>query len=368
MQLVIDGKVIHANLTNPKLGNCRIMFRVDGRVHTVNTGVRKSSDVPKPLIDKLVRAWFVKYLVPVVHPPAGTPYRTAMEAHLRESHSHNSPGTIKGRRYELEKLGAVLNWPMVESITKEVFREAIPKLMVGKHTRKIAAHTWSNELGEYSHFANWLVDEDIIVKEFTRGVKKPGRAEFGRREEIFDEAWFKPIRDELPHEWREPWEDVWFTGMDSGDLFEFRPRRHLVISANVPKIWKRRKKQKNSSSLMINQPLDIKLRTRWLAKYETAKRDEPLYENVKRFESAKTWGNTFLKAVHDAQTVLKLPLLDIKTTRHTFTTRHVLRLVRAEKNAPSLMEIRAYLGHAPDSRMVELVYARLASRPEAMAY
>ena len=73
-----------------------------------------------------------------------------------------------------------------------------------------------------------------------------------------------------------------------------------------------------------------------------------------------------VKALHAAQKRLGLPQLDLKTTRHTFVTRHLLRLIRGEKNAPTIEEVQRWLGHAKGSTEIHRTYAKLVSSPHLM--
>ncbi len=77
------------------------------------------------------------------------------------------------------------------------------------------------------------------------------------------------------------------------------------------------------------------------------------------FKSAKTWGKWFLNQVHSAQAECGIPLLDVKSIRHTFATRWARLYVSSRgQKGPPLEELRKWLGHAKGSRMLERIYVK----------
>lgn len=361
MEFIISGKPVRYSVEERAGGNARITFRWDGKQRHITTEVRRKRDVTKREAARLLQGWIDAEGTrtgTVPNPATGLPFLEAVRRHLEHAHAANTPDSLKGARATLLRLGEALGMPTIEAVDKEAFRAVEDQLKRGR-----AAKTWANELGEYRHFARWLVDEDLLLRDFTRGAKRPSRDEFGTREAIYDEAWFAPLREALPLEWRPVWEDFWFTGMDGKDLWEFEPLRDMIMAADGSwKIWKKRSKEK----IFIDQPLSSMIRARWIARRAECHAGDRLHTNAARYANARSWGHQFRKALNRAQHACGLPQLDVKTTRHTFATRHLLRLIRGEKNAPHLDQIRRWLGHAPDSRMLERVYAKLSALPHLM--
>lgn len=285
-------------------------------------------------------------------------WAAAVERFLLIQHAHSKPAYRAGVAGILRDFAAVAGWDDIGQANKDSFREAWALAEAGK-----APHTKANWLGVLGSFARWLEEEEVLGKDFTRGVKRPPKSSFGRRETIYKETDFKMILDELPLWARAIWEDHWFTGLDTKDLWEFRPRLHLVNVGDTWKIWKKRSKEHE----IIDQPLNSNIRDRWVKIWVSSGPDSFMYEDLhKRYSDEKSLGNMLRKAVYAAQSRRGLPRLDIKSTRHTFATRHVLRLVNGEKNAPSLDQVRRWLGHAPDSRILELLYLKLRSLDHLM--
>lgn len=342
-------------------GNCRIWFKWEGKPVFLSAGTKKPKEAREAIKAK-VREWYSR--LPTVaskRPEAastGHPWATESKRFIKAQHAHSKPGYKSGVAQVLRDFGKAAEDPDVTTMTKERFREVWEGV-----SGKMASHTKANWLGILGAFARFLEEDEIVPKDFTKGVKRPPRKSFGKRDTIYRDEWFQMIWDELPLWVRPIWEDHWFTGMDTKDLWEFEPHKHLIDSGKGWKIWKDRAKEGE----IIDQPLSSKIRVRWATIKSNSKPGSFMYaEARKRYANEKSWGNQIRKALHAAQDRLKLPKLDIKSTRHTFATRHVLRLVKGEKNAPSMDQIRRWLGHAPGSRVLENLYLKLLSLPDLM--
>jgi integrase len=143
-------------------------------------------------------------------------------------------------------------------------------------------------------------------------------------------------------------------------LYELKPRKHLVFSRDWTLV-----KIRSKEGTTINLPLPSQIKDRWVARYNECGPNDLLYPDADKV-LPDAWGKKFRLELHRAMKRLGLPKLGVKETRHTFVTRHVMRLIRGEKNAPSLFDLRRWLGHANDSREIERVYAKLSARHEAM--
>ncbi len=281
-----------------------------------------------------------------------------LDEYLRLEHGDNKESTRESAVTILEGFGDAVGWPDARSIDKETFRKVWPKLKVGRGPK-----TQANWLGEIGHFARWLENEDVIVVDFTRGVKRPPRRLFGTHDEIYEEEWYQPIWDALEHWARPRWEDHWFTALDNMDLYQLQPRKHILKVSDGCKIWKERAKEPGCT---IDQPLPSQIKARWLARREECGPNDVMYPDSLRYADADSWGGQFRKELHRAQAKLGIPLLDVKVTRHTFTTRHLMRFIRGEKNAPTFDQLRRWLGHSESSREVERTYAKLVALTHLM--
>lgn len=337
-------------------GNCRIWFMWKDTPVFLSAGTKKPKEAREARLAK-IREWYAD--LPKEKPSAPSLPVQALalevERYIKLEHEHSRPGTIDEARRYLKKLGEVLEWPETTGLSKALYREKYPAIRDA-----LAPKSWANELGEHRRFARFLVREEILLRDFTEGVKRPKRSTFGTREVIYKDEWFLPIWEELEHHWREAWEDHWYTGMDTADLWEFDLKKHLAEAKGSWKIWKQRAKEVE----LIDQPLSSKIKVRWLEKRDRG--EQYLHPSGRRYASAKSWGNQIRNALHAAQRKLGLPLLDLKTTRHSFATRHLLRLIRGEKNAPTIEEIQRWLGHAKGSTEIHRTYLKLLSNPHMM--
>lgn len=354
-QLSKNAKVLPARAR----GNCRIWFVYQGKPNFITAGTKKPKEAREAVKAKL-EEWLGN-LPKATDPPKPTtehPWKLEAERFLKLEHKYSKPAYREGVAGVLRDFGAAAGYPDVTAMTKDRFREVWADLEVGK-----AAHTQANWLGILGGFSRWLEEEEITPKDFTRGVRRPPRSTFGKREAVYAETAFQPIWEELPLWARPLWEDHWYTGMDTKDIWEFKPKKHLVSVKGGLKIWKQRAKQTE----IIDQPIPSQLRSRWTKQWEAAGPEDFMYAELhKRFSDEKSLGNQLRKFVYLAQDKRKLPRLDIKSTRHTFATRHVLRLVNGEKDAPPIDQIRRWLGHAKDSRELERSYLKLLSLPHLM--
>lgn len=356
MQFVFEGKIVPYSVQPRDKGNARIAFRWAGKAVFLTTGKAKEKDAAKAapaVIEKWMKLEAAR--PKQVASPLGLPWAKAVEMYVEVRQAGNKPGTRAGVEQVLEDFGDLAGNPDLSTFDKDAFRKAYAAL-----PRRFKPKTVANWHGILVSFAQFLVEEDHILRDFTLGTRAPGKEHFGTHEEIYHEDWFKLIWEKMELWARPRWEDHWYTGLDTSDLWEMQPRKHFIFSRDWTLIKLRAKEAK-----LIKLPFPPQIRARWVQRYNECGPEDFLYPD-NRTLSPNAWGNRLLKHLHSVQRQLRLPLLDIKATRHTFMTRHVMRLVLGEKNAPQLMEIRDWVGHAPDSRILEEIYAKLSVRHEAM--
>ncbi len=352
-------------------GGCRVYFRHLGK--PVFLSVQDPSGKPirdpqkaKEVAPRVIEVWWSKGQQKAPEPVRkGLLLEDRIKVFLKDYYDPNyySAGTIAGVEDNLQEMVALLPGFGLKEVTRKVFREVVVPPIKGR----VKPKTWANKLSDMKRFFRWEMEQEDdnenphLEADPTLGTKRPPKTAFGTREVIWEEDWFPLVREALPGPLRPVMDDFWFTGMDTSDLYQLEPRKHLTKDGKGNlKVYKKRAKE----SEIIDQPLNSKIKERWVGRYESCKPGERLHTN--HFASAKTWGNWFRKEVNKAQEKLGLPKVDVKSMRHTFATRHVKRLVRGEKNAPTLDEIRRWLGHAKDSRVLEKIYARLQSSAELM--
>jgi integrase len=279
----------------------------------------------------------------------------AIDLFVTGTQASNRPKTIRTTRQILRDFGELMGKKPLSEISRADCATAWARLREERDPK-----TASNWLGTLRGFVKFLLIEELIKKDFTLGIKTPSKSEFGIRETIFQEEWFPKIMEELEHWARPRFEDHWYTGLDNADIVEIVPRKHFVLGRGWTLV-----KTRSKEGTTIRLPIPPQISDRWLARHAECGTTDLLYPEANTV-TPDHWAKTLRMELHRAMRRLGLPELGLKETRHTFTTRHVMRLVRGEKNAPSLLEIREWLGHARDSREIERVYAKTSARPEAM--
>ena len=177
-------------------GNCRIWFQWEGKPVFLSAGTKKPKEAREAIKPKL-REWFSR--LPSEKPgaaPAGAighPWALEAKRFITLEHKHSKPAYRAGVAQVLRDFGKAAEEPDVATVTKVRFREVWEPL-----SEKMAAHTQANWLGILGGFARFLEEEEIVPKDFTRGVKRPPRKSFGKRDEIYRDEWFQPIWDSFP--------------------------------------------------------------------------------------------------------------------------------------------------------------------------
>lgn len=367
MKIIINGKMVTFSVHDRPNGNATIKFRVgDSREQfTASSGVRKRSKVTVSVATEAIEAWFSRQPQEPPKPAeTGPSLDKEIASFIDEEYQYTVPEHRTGVRVVLQEMAALVPTNQLGDITKEMFRSTIKPTMEGR----VKPHTWANKLSYIRKFLRWEVERENILRDPTIGVKPPPKESFGTHEDIWEDKWYSAIRAKLG-EIREVGktlqnilDDRWFTGMDTKDLWQLQPRKHLLrvtVDDNHGRprdIWKVYKKRAKESEI-IDQPIHKEILDRWIKRWDACGPDDILHPN--HFESAKTWGKWFLDHVHDAQRELGLPLLDAKSIRHTFATRWAKLYVTSRgRKGPPLEELRKWMGHAPGSRILEKIYVK----------
>jgi integrase len=278
----------------------------------------------------------------------------------------------------------------VQGITAEVFKAAVPKLRTREKAPRpgqpaeLKPKGWKNLFGCIHPFITWEIQRGNLTVDPTLGTETPTKAELRKA---------RPIRKPWPDsEYEATLAKISFRDMmltngtgsakDWGKLAKFtvkllrwggvdvneayRIQAHHIEEDSAGNLWikKIRGKSKAGSAVeIIKLPISSKLekeaREYWVE--AMAKGPEtpwlPWHTRFADHESFRSW---VWKMIQKARARAGLPPRDVKSFRHTFVTYHLKR------GKVKLSQLREWLGHADDSRMIEDTYDLSEHGAEAM--
>lgn len=342
--IVLPPFSVHARAA----GNCVIRFRVDGKQHSIATATRNRREAAQEARPLLIR-WMIAHGQATVQK---TPMRAEIEAFLAVQYRDLKPATREEAALVLDRFEAAFPYPSIQDMTPAVFREGVDRLR-GDASPKY----WANILSICRRFARALVDQGKILQDFTRGVPMPKRSTFGRREVTWEDAELEAVLAVLEPFDQEVLRVMRMTGMDSSDVYELR-RRHLIRDdAGALTIRKRREKSKTEEETILQPIASAILPILERRLKETKRPEDRLFGEG--FLDARSFTKSLLGRVRRATAAAGLPLKHLKALRHTFATYH------AERGVP-LDVLRAWMGHARDSRVLDRIYVHRASTSRFM--
>lgn len=392
------------SLQTRKRGNSQIRFwwpakgEPGGAFRALNTGV-KTDKVSRERQTELVAEWFIKEgFAPA---PQVTPGQIGLEQECEEyiqseyvSKGHPS-GTIKPIRQSLRRLREVLAKGVPErrippvvtvpAMTREAFHAAVPvlkmreKAIPGKPPY-LKPKAWKNLFNNIRAFVRWELTRTTgglrhLPEDPTLGVQTPTKAEIKRSRPVrteWPEAEFTKTLAHVRVRIRRPKEsaaalsaawikDLRFTlrllrygGLDVNDCFHLLA--HHIEEDGDGRLWikKLRGKAKITSGVeMIKLPVSTHLESEMRAYWAVAMAVGPTAKVLPwhtRFANHASFSSWIWKNVQGARKRAGLPRRDIKSFRHTFVTSHLKR------GKVKLRQLREWLGHAPDSKMIEDTY------------
>ena len=374
----------------------------------LSTGV-KTDKVTRERQTELVAEWFLKEgFAPAPKPmPGDIGLEQECEAYLDlEYVSKGHPiGTTRPIRQSLRRLCAVLSKGVPErriapvttvpAITREVFHAAVPSLKLREKALPgkppyLKPKAWKNLFNNIRAFFLWELLRTTggirhLNEDPTVGVQTPTKAEIKRSRPVrteWPEAEFKTTLETIRVRIRrlnqdcseisaEYARDLCFTlkllrygGMDVNDCYHLLT--HHIEEDGEGRLWikKLRGKAKLTSGVeMIKLPVSTQIESALRKYWKAAQAIGPeahVLPWTGRFSNHQSFTSWVFKNVQRARRRAGLPRRDVKSFRHTFVTTHLKR------GKVKLRQMREWLGHAPDSKMIEDTYDLSEFNAEAM--
>lgn len=325
------------------------MFRWRGKQVAVSTGEATEAKA-KEAASKVIFRWFEKQgeKAPVTVSAA---FPDAVRGFLEAKYMSRKPATAKEAEIILRRLSGLLNedWG---KLTRQTFKPVIPKLK-GDASPKY----WKNILVTTRKFWRWAVEEKLAVEDVTLGLDGPRSIDFKIRQDIWEDHELESVVKELPEREARAVQIIRWTGLDPADLWNLKKRHFVKDKGGVWKIVKLREKAKSEKEI-IDQPLSSKARDLLMGLHAKAKGpDTPIFPTS--YRSAQVFTVLLWRKVSRVQGQLGLRTLHVKALRHTFATYH------AERDVP-IDVLRKWMGHAPDSRVLDRVYLHRGSTSRYM--
>lgn len=365
----------------------------------VTTGV-KTDKISKERQTELVAEWFREEgFIPRPKPaPGQIGLEEEVQEYLRLEYKEKGhpDGTVRTVRQSLRRLCDVLAKGIPEhhikpiltvpEITRDVFHAAVPRLKLREKAPRAGQSTflkpkgWKNLFGNIRGFLRWELTRKSLgiphlISDPTLGVETPNKAEIKKSRPvrtIWPDEEFKAtlaamkvriqrLKSNGDENSAQYLKDARFTvkllrfgGIDVNDAY--RLLAHHIEEDREGNLWikKMRGKAKLASGVeMIKLPVSSKikdeLREYWQAALAIGPEAHvlPWHKRFSNHESFRSW---LWKMIQAARERVGLPKRDIKSFRHTFVTHHLKR------GKVSLRQLREWLGHADDSKMIEDTY------------
>lgn len=320
-------------------GNLEIRFRFGKRHPAISSGTKDEREA-RNRAPGMVAKWIK------VHGKELTkhPMDDAARAFVAEQYADRKADTRSEVDLILRRLAAAFPAiPSLDQLTPKAFR-----LGLARYRGPASASYWTNILTTTRKFCRWAVELGYMGEDPTKGIPSGGKGK-GKRRDVWSEEYFDQVCAAVNPTDREIIQLMRWSGMDSGDVAGFDPKRHIVkASDGTPTLRKRREKAKGDEETMI-QPLSSRLGF-------LLKRTEGYGAG---YASIRSFTASLRLRVQSSMKRAGLPTRDLKSLRHTFATYH------AERDVP-LDVLRGWLGHSPDSRTLDRYYLHRASTARFM--
>lgn len=336
-------------------GSAQVRFRFGGRLISISTGKKNPSAVTAAEARQLIEDWFKREKRRWV-PPSDrrAEYAAEVERFITFVMAGRAPRTVMEARRLLTRFGAVLEVKAVHEVTKDLCESKRGPLLDG-----LAARHQKAFLTIARKFCNWEVAEGNMPAFPLVNFKNPSRMEFPVRDVIWTDDRFEATLPHLRPDDQEILLVIRWSGLDPADIWGLTPK-HFMLEPFL-KFHKVRAKAKSTVET-IDQPVSSRIRAIITRRLERPI-DGRLWKTAARSE---TFATNLLDRVKTAQRAAGYTdMLDIKSLRHTFATYHAGRYIRGE-GGPPMEELRRWLGHAPDSRVLERVYVHATSSDRFM--
>jgi integrase len=323
-------------------GNLEIRFRWAGRHPSISAGTTDRREAAN-LAPGLVRKWIVSKGAGVAHP-----LQAAAAEFLAEQYADRKPDTRDEVDLILRRLAAAFPaLPSLAALSPKAFRVGLTR-----YRGEASAGYWTNILVTTRKFCRWATSRGYMAEDPTEGIPAPGKGR-GKRRDVWAEEYFAQVVAVVSPFDAEVLQVMRWTGIDSGDLFGFDPKKHVTRDeAGALTLRKRREKGKTDEETMV-QPISSRILPFIEARRKTGEGYGAGYASVRSFTAS------LRKRVQSAMARAGLPVRDLKSLRHTFATYH------AERGVP-LDVLRGWMGHARDSRTLDRYYLHRASTARFM--
>jgi integrase len=392
------------SIQTQKRGNSQIRFwwppkgQPGSAFRALNTKV-KTDKVSQERQTEIVAEWFIREgFAPAPKPtPGEIGLEQECEEYLQTEYilKGHPIGTVRPIRQSLRRLCTVLAKGVAErrippvttvpAISREIFHAAVPALKLREKAIPgkppyLKPKAWKNLFNNIRAFIHWELLRTTggvrhLTEDPTVGVQTPTKAEIKRSRPVrteWPESEFKTTLETIRVRIRRPdvdsaalsaeyARDLCFTlkllrygGMDVNDCYHLLA--HHIEEDGEGRLWikKLRGKAKITSGVeMIKLPvstqIESELRRYWKAASAIGPEGHVLPWST-RFSNHQSFSSWVFKNVQRARRRAGLPRRDIKSFRHTFVTSHL------RKGKVKLRQLREWLGHAPDSKMIEDTY------------
>lgn len=343
--IILPPYSVHARAA----GNCEIRFRLDGVQRSISAGTKNQRQA-----ESVAKAVLARWLAAQGKTTAGkkTGLRGEIDAFVEVQYRDLKRATRDEAILILNRFEAAYPLPHVQDITPEVFRAG-----AGRFRGEASPKYWANILATVRRFSRALVDQGKIVQDFTKGTPMPKRSAFGRREVTWTEDELAAVLEVLTPLDRDALTVMRWTGLDSSDVFELR-RKHLVKDETGAWVIKKQREKAKGPEETILQPIGSVVRQILMDRYKATRLPADRLFDAD-FLDARSFTSSLRDRVRRATASAGLPLKHLKALRHTFATYH------AERGVP-LDVLRRWMGHAPDSRVLDRIYVHRASTARYM--
>jgi integrase len=317
-------------------GNLEIRFRHGGKFRALSSGTRSRREAENRAPGLLSR-----WLAARGQEAPQTAWADVVRAFREQEYADNKVTTWEEVAGVLRRLAAAFpEGP--RAVTPKSFREGLKA-----YRGRASAKYWANILSITRRFCRWAASQGLMASDATHGLPYPDKGQFGRREGIWADEYFDAVFVALQKADQERIMIMRWTGMDSGDLFHFDPKKHLSKDEAGHLVLKKRREKAKSDEETIVQPLSPRV--------------APLMgrKHGEGFVSMRSFTASLLGRVQRAMSAAGLPARDLKSLRHTFATYH------AERGVP-LDVLRTWLGHARTSRTLDRYYIHRRSTARYM--
>jgi site-specific recombinase XerC len=324
-------------------GNLEIRFRWEGAQRSISSGT-KDEKAAKARAPARIMAWIASRSAAVRE----SPFQAAAEEFSTEQYSDHKKDTVAEVDLILRRLAATFpELGSVGQLTPEVFRAKL-----SQYRGKAAPGYWTNILITTRKFCRWCVKRGYMAEDPTEGIPVPGKKK-GKRRDVWEDPYFEEVCAVQTAFDRECLLVMRWSGLDSGDLHTFDPRKHLVRDEMGGLTFKKLREKAKGEEETVIQPVSSKIAACMEARLKSGEGYGKGYASVRSFTAS------LRLRVQSRMRRAGLPVRDLKSLRHTFATYH------AERGVP-LDVLRRWLGHSLDSRTLDRYYIHRASTSRYM--